>query len=181
MPIPNNEGNQDLETINFFLAMMQNLNVIDVSEFTIGARQLAPRDSSVLISYKYNNIDYNFGSGQTKQITDAWNSNLWITTDDGIAYTLQTGNRCSSKAELTSYVTYNELLDASCLAVVVDVNGINKMPNYVEPQSFMESANADKDMSPLMGDQYYIFVARDGITAGSKFNNAAARIISDMK
>ena len=39
----------------------------------------------------------------------------------------------------------------------------------------------DADMEPLTGDQFRIFVGKDGITTGSRLKQAAARIVADMK
>ena len=185
MPVLNSTA-QANETARFFVAMMESMSVREVTAGTgtnvvgLSSRSVAPRASAVKLSYNIDNNQKTFGSGTAATLPAAWvNNSYWITTDDGISYTLLTGKNCKAKTDLTANTTMTALLNDSCLAIVADVNGLNKTPNYIEPQSDITTTAAD--MQPLTGDQYYIFVARDGVTAGSKLNNAAARIVADMK
>ena len=176
---------EDAETSRFFVAMMENLSVREVTEHSIGTagRGVAGRTSAVELTYNVDNNTKVFGTGAKKTVSTSttWKDNsktLWITTDDGIAYTLITGGKCESKNDVSQKNKLSDLLASSCMAVLVDINGLNKTPNVQEPQS---DGLGDADMEPLTGDQYRIFIARDGIVAGSRLNQAAARIVADMK
>lgn len=190
MPI----SNTDIETSRFFVAMLENTSVREVSQIPLSSRAVATRDSEVKLTYSIDNNDKTIGDSQTsvtlndqyKWATDfkeseasgdaASGGQIWATLDDGMAYTLVRGGSCQAKNLLSQHS--DSLLANSCLAVVVDVNGLNKTPNTFEPQA---DNLGDADMQPLTGDQYRFYVATDGITAGSKLKQAAARIIADMK
>ena len=176
------------ETARFFIAMMENMSVREVAQSKINSREVASRNSEIKLSYNINNNEKDFGNGATTVVINdtyewpaATNDLPWITTDDGVAYTLITGTKCSQKNVITTKNTIADLLSESCLAIITDVNGLNKTPNLIEPQSDIAQANQNADMTTLTGDQYYIFVGRDGITTGSKLSQAGARIVSDMK
>ena len=179
--------NMNTETSRFFVAMMENLSITSVSSHPIGDRTVAARNAEVRLKYKVDNNEKEFGTGTVTSLQTSWptafakntNATQWLTTDDGLSYTLVAGKMCEAKNTVSKETTTAKLLEKSCLAVVVDVNGLNKTPNYIEPQSDIQSTNAD--MQPLTGDTYAFFVARDGVYTGSKLNQAAARIIADMK
>lgn len=181
-------ANKD-ETAKFFIAMMENLSVRSVSSVKQSNRAAADRNSEIAVSYNGNTfgVNSNGGSDATALLGYDWSgakigdtsARPWITSDDGISYTLLHGTNCSSKNLVSTKTKISDLLTESCLAILVDINGVEKMPNYIEPESDIKTPASD--MQPLTGDQYYIFVARDGITTGTKYNQAAARIVADMK
>lgn len=177
------------ETAKFFIAMMENLSVRNVSSVKQNNRAAADRNSEIAVSYNGNTFGVNSGGGTdaTALISYDWSgatigdtsARPWITSDDGISYTLLQGTNCSSKNTVSTKDSVSNLLTESCLAILVDINGVEKMPNYIEPQSDIKTTG--QDMEPLTGDQYYIFVAKDGITTGTKLKQAASRIVADMK
>lgn len=174
----------DEEANRFFIAMIENLSVREITKAKISSRAVATRDSEVQLTYTVDNNQKVYGTGSSVTINNnsTWptgDNQLWLTTDDGLAYTLEVGTDCDAKNIVSQKTKLSDLKTSSCLVVVVDVNGLNKTPNYEEPQADITTTNAD--MQPLTGDQFRIFVARDGITPGSKLNQAAARIIADMK
>lgn len=111
----------------------------------------------------------------------------WITSDDGIAYvvTAPSSATCSTKAAIDATKSTADALKASCVAIVVDVNGLSKGPNRLEPQQMGEtgisSLTDSVTLNTLTGDQFYIFVGRDGATAGSKKTTVTGRIVADLK
>ena len=110
----------------------------------------------------------------------------WIVTEDNMAYTVvsyqNTSNKiCESKLEINSHITSpEEVKKHVCFTVVVDVNGLNKSPNVVEPQITKTLAASDT-LDTLTGDQYYIFIGRDGATAGNPKFTATGRLVGDVK
>jgi len=177
----------DTEIINFFIAMMENMSVREITDAPSSSRQPAARASARQITYTVDGTTKTFGSGTANAFTSesTWPaddaSHLWVTADDGVAYTIIKGESCRSKARLTQETEIANLQKASCLTIIADVNGLAKTPNLIEPQSDIPLDDQTSDMDTLTGDQYYIFVGSDGITTGSKLTNAGARIIADMK
>ena len=135
-----------------------------------------------------------FGNGNTKTvgysgtgaaataITETNADSIWVTSDDGISYKIINGSTdasgCLNKTNVIAGDTLAAQVTASCLTVVADVNGVSKRPNTPESQAYIAES---KVMDTLTGDQYYIFIARDGVTPGSKQTNVGARIIADVK
>lgn len=104
----------------------------------------------------------------------------WINTDDGLSYMVTKGTTCGTKSGIDSAADLAAALSNSCVVVIVDVNGVNKGPNIIEPQ-MTAGIGAAESMDTLTGDQYYIFVGRDGATAGSKKVTVTGRIVGDLK
>lgn len=170
---------------DFFIAMLENLSVRDVTMFRTSNQpgQLPDRDGSRTVRYEVAGVSKTFGTGTEIDINNDSNGTrwLWITTEDNISYVLITASRyaCRNKSFINSLNDINQMVQNSCIALLVDVNGIQKRPNMIESQSTINlGANL---MQTLQGDMYYIFIANDGVTAGNKVNNVGARIIADVK
>ena len=104
----------------------------------------------------------------------------WINTDDGLSYAVIAGKGCGKKTDIDQAATVEAALNSACVVVVVDVNGVNKGPNKIEPQTKVEFKDSAA-MDTLVGDRYYIFVGKDGATAGSKKTTVTGRIVADLK
>ena len=189
MPVANAAG-QGIETARFFIDMMENLNVKEVIQSGISTRTLARPQNTFQVVYTNrsgNTTTFGMAGGAaggnqcTISSTAAIPANcgqLWIATEDGIAYTLTTGTNCLRKANLTPLTTQAQLLAGSCIQVTFDVNGLYKLPNLREPQSF---GGADTDiLNPITGDQFDVFIANNGIYGGSTRRHAVAKILSDL-
>lgn len=124
--------------------------------------------------------NYTVGQPQNSQA-----DGTWLNTEDGMSYlVLATGatTACSKKAEIMK-LEANVPTTATtqvCAVVVVDVNGLAKGPNLVEPQQANIIAS-DVNMDALTGDRFYIFVGTDGATAGSEVYTVGGRIVTDAK
>ena len=112
----------------------------------------------------------------------------WIVTEDNFAYTavLADGGTkneiCGSKLDINSKTTIENTIKEGCFTVIVDVNGLNKSPNVVEPQITNHKAETTSNtLDTLSGDQYYIFIGRDGATAGNAKLTATGRLVGDVK
>ncbi len=108
----------------------------------------------------------------------------WIITEDNLAYivTKKDAATCGTKQDINAAKTSADAETASCVIVVVDVNGLTNGPNRVEPQiTAVDGLTASKAMDPLTGDRYYIYVGLDGATAGSKKTTVTGRIAADIK
>ena len=121
----------------------------------------------------------------------------WMVTDDGMAYALmlpseESSADCPQKSEILTKATAAEALEASCMLVVVDVNGLYKGPNRLERQITTAStgetdaaadtvANSTTKMVTLTRDRYYIYIAADGAIHGPTTTTLSGRIINDLK
>jgi len=124
---------------------------------------------------------------------------VWIITEDNIAYTVQDGGidegtQCATKQAIAAKADDEKATDASCYIVMVDVDGLNKGQNIVEPQGIITKEgtgeNATTSGSPLettaamdtlTGDQYKIYIGSDGASAGPRLTTVTGRITSDIK
>ena len=106
----------------------------------------------------------------------------WIVTEDSLAYSVIPANSgtCGTKADIMAAATVEAASKASCLVVLVDVNGLAKGPNKFEQQVIAGVASTAK-MNQLEGDRYYIFVGNDGVSSGPKAVTVSGRLMSDMK
>lgn len=109
-------------------------------------------------------------------------STPWIIGDDNISYsiTLPETNDCQTKEEINSKTTFSETYNSSCAVVVVDTNGLNNGPNTVEDQ-LSDNFNNNTKIGQLTGDRFYIFIGKNGATAGSESSVLTGRIIANMK
>lgn len=171
---------------SFFIAMMDNLSVREVYLYDPAQRAAAPGTAVRGVTYWSDGTQRQFGPAVNAFAIAQQNNtsvdNYWIITDDGIAYTLEEGPQnatCSEKGVISRQTTEEQMSLASCFRILVDVNGVNKAPNLLEPQSYgLTRGNA---MTALTGDRFHVYVGRDGVTTGNSGDHAAARIVADMK
>lgn len=119
----------------------------------------------------------------------------WITTEDNLSYVIVAGSTstgegqnvtssaggCLTKAKINEKETMKDAVGASCVVVVVDVNGLSNGPNRVESQSATTKLEPTASMETLTGDRYYIYIGNDGATAGAKKYLVTGRIVADLK
>ena len=189
--MPAKVDTQTVETARFFIAMMENLSVREVVKLAHSNRTAALGSDIVGVKYNSEGVDKEFGAGNSvleiaKDGSIDSEDQYWITTDDGIAYSLKSGKDCSTKGKISTKSKPAEMLDASCLRITVDVNGLSKLPNLKEPQSYGQEGSAEgtafkANMEPITGDQFDVYVGKDGVTPGSTKYHAGARIVADMK
>ena len=187
-PLPGTPGGLAESQVKFFISMLENLDVRDVTYFQTSDSFRKAADKNATCSVKYNDKSFGIQGSKGKALDLTQNSassdvmHKWITTEDNISYVLITwtgGNDCKRVGEiLANGSNHKKMVQDSCLSLLVDVNGIHKTPNIVEPQY---NTLGNEDMQPLSGDMYYIYIGSDGLTVGNKLTHAAARIISDMK
>ena len=105
----------------------------------------------------------------------------WIVTEDNIAYSVIPANNgtCENKMVVNSTDKEKDAQGQACVVVVVDVNGLAKGPNKLEPQ--IGTLTSSSKLAMLEGDRYYIYIASDGVAAGPKGATISGRLMSDMK
>ena len=111
---------------------------------------------------------------------------IWIVTEDNIAYTVQNGGRtdqnCATKQAISAAEDDNAAAALSCFVMVVDVNGLAKGPNTLETQGLGQNEITDtSSMETLTGDQYKIYTGLDGATSGPRSATVTGRIMADLK
>lgn len=115
----------------------------------------------------------------------------WLITEDNLAYIVFAGagtgtgegegsKICNPKATINSQTSLADAISNTCVYLLVDVNGLGNGPNVVEPQSNSDLSDTEQ-MATLTGDRFYIFVGRDGATAGNKTHLVSGRIAGDIK
>ncbi len=112
---------------------------------------------------------------------DSENSD-WINTEDGLSYQVRPGSSttCPTKKQINSeefIEATGQDLTSACLVVVVDTNGVTSGPNTVMPNYIEETST----LEDLTNDRYYIYIAKDGASAGSKKTSKTGRIAADLK
>ena len=105
---------------------------------------------------------------------------MWIITEDNMAYLENKGGTCKYKADINAAESLSAAINASCVYVVVDVNGLGNGPNTIEVQQ-STALNGGSEMLTLTGDRYYIFVGKDGAAAGNKTKLVTGRIVADLR
>ena len=105
----------------------------------------------------------------------------WIVAADGMAYAvgIAEASSCKKRSEIKQATTPTEAMNRSCLWVAVDVNGLIKGPNIVEPQTTSITSNVK--LKKLTGDKYYIYIGSDGATGGSELYTVSGRILAGVK
>lgn len=105
----------------------------------------------------------------------------WIITDDNISYSIiaPSGGECKTKEYINSKKKLDDAYKASCVVLLVDVNGLSNGPNKPETQLGTDLSSAA--MKTLTGDRFYIFIGSDGATAGNKSALVTGRIAADLK
>ena len=176
-----------VNNLNFLIAMLENLSVRDIvlngtAGAGLDAGVLPTSASSTQLQYTLNSNTktVGYGAAATADVTEADTVNLWVTTDDGLSFKVEdaTGT-CSSKHAINNITTgHAAMIAAACISVRVDVNGVAKGPNVLEPQV---DTLAGTTMDTLTGDQYLFYIGTDGVTAGNKNTDVAARIVADIK
>ena len=178
--------------MEFRVEWASNFSVREVISWSETAGQVPDSGTATAVEYNLNGAEKTIGFGanpitiDTNAVTSGGNGldSLWITAEDGISYKFKDyDGTCSTKNTIFSALgttsTYDNIADNSCMVAVVDVNGINKKPNTLEVQS--TGMSSDQVMETLTGDQFYIFIAKDGVTPGNKLFNVGARIMADVK
>ena len=167
--------------VGFFSTLNSKTNVLGYSTIDINS---ATEPKIIYAALKWNNNNY--GSENAKSIAnvpepeiDKWSP--WIITEDNLAYSLlaPSNGQCGSNAVINSAETTSDAVKYSCLVILVDVNGLSKKPNIIEPQVISGLSDVKKDMKKLTGDRYYIYLANDGIAIGSN-NTVSGRLINGL-
>ena len=106
----------------------------------------------------------------------------WVITEDNMAYTITStmSEKCLTVDEIEQQSNFTQAAKASCAMILVDVNGLSKSPNMLEPQ-ISDDFTIDTDMQQLTGDRYYIFIGRNGATAGPPYKALMGRILIEKR
>ena len=125
----------------------------------------------------YSSVGYTlFGREHSGELSvEISDTSPWVISQDNFAYCVIKGNECKRISEINSMPSHNEALNASCLAGVADVNGLQNSPNSTQDQTIDANAKTPQ----LTSDRFFIYVGTDGITAGSTKNTLSGRIIAD--
>ncbi len=167
-------------------SMINNMSVNGYAEYNAcDGVACSPSAIKPNIQYKLGTETKETGSTDAVNATSITNSNgsPWIVGDDGIAYRILTSKAsgtCENKSVINEQKTLANAQAKACVYVLVDVNGLGKMPNRLDSQVETFFTNAQDKMKTLDGDRFYIYVGKDGATAGSKMYSATGRIVSDM-
>ena len=134
--------------------------------------------------------------------TAANRHSYWLVGDDNISYLITQGADCKSKSDIisgqdsadangtamsTSYGGTGALTSPesastaknSCFVIYVDINGPSQGPN-----AFVDYSNkikGDVDTPQILSDQFPIYIAKDGATAGNQNKTITGRIAADIK
>ncbi len=133
----------------------------------------------------YNGVSFGVGgeAGTFPLGTTNMHWSPWIVTEDNMAYSVKgTNGTCSSVAKMsaTGVTEHMAWLD-SCVLIAVDVNGLTKGPNMIEPQVQKTTITEKTKLDKLTGDIYFIYLGKDGATpGGNKALAGCPRIIADM-
>jgi prepilin-type N-terminal cleavage/methylation domain-containing protein len=180
--------------LNFFASLNSNLSVKEyfpgIANPNANSVQgvMTSDQTAIAITVSDGSKTTQFGTG-TSAFTDtisATKSSPWIITEDGLAYAVivptgATANTlCATKQQLLAVTDYKVAAENSCVVVFVDTNGLGKGPNVFESQ-VITGVSSDAKMNQFEGDRYYIFVGRDGVSAGPKHASVSGRLMADMK
>lgn len=166
--------------------MFESLNAnLSVKDYADASKSAVDSGVVVLTSDLKNGVKYTDSNGAavstgTSQAEASSTMTAWITSDDGISYAVLPGTGCGTKQAIDGATSITDVLKSSCVVVVVDVNGLTKGPNILEPQQ-TAGITSSATLGTLTGDRYYIFVGRDGATAGPKGITVTGRIAGDLK
>lgn len=192
------------QKINFVVGLAKNMSVKNYIQKSVNDGAVALReDFRFDIQYQVNgqnqtisgddfvadtgidmtNYEFPVATNSADEIENA----IWFTTEDNLSYAIlaNTGARCRNVTTINNQQDTENAIINSCAVVAVDVNGLNKGPNILEIQdgadNQLDTAGADVDMSPLTGDQYYIYVGTNGVTGGNQNATVTGRITADLK
>jgi len=167
--------------ISFFKAIDKNIEVDGYAD--------RAADGSII---KYENIhgglswkENTFGDADD-MLTSTMSSDStspWIIAADGMAYTVSypTSGTCEKKSQINaSTTTAADALSKTCLFIIVDINGLHKGPNDMEPQVNSGITSSAK-LKKLTGDRYYIYIGSDGVAKGSELLTLSGRILAGEK
>ncbi len=172
---------------NFFSKMMDNLSV---QEIVTQAQNSINSGVKYTGTTNYTNVTYGkVTSGDaTGSSAGSFDPALgtfspWIVTDDNIAYSLTaiSGATCGTKGNINNQGSNTNARNATCLVVIVDTNGLNKLPNTIETQAANGFGAATTRTNTLRGDRYYIYIGRDGVAKGNKAFTLSGRLLADIK
>ena len=175
---------------NFFSAMMNNLSVQEIVPYTANTKDSGKKYTGTT-NYTY--VTYGgIQSGDTSGGAGAYAGEVtaevgsfspWIVTDDNIAYSVwaQSSATCQTKAYINNQGSKANARKASCLVIIVDTNGLNKLPNKIEQQVYDGFTSADARTATLTGDRYSIYLGRDGVAKGNKAYTLSGRMLADIK
>lgn len=127
----------------------------------------------------YNSVKYILHGRTVEGDLDATGvsvSSPWIISQDNMAYCVVKGQNCMRISEINSSTTHEDALKNSCVAVVVDVNGLQNSPNMVQEQTF----DADAKTPILTSDRFYIYIGSDGVTSGPTKYTLSGRLGADL-
>ena len=102
---------------------------------------------------------------------------FWVVTEDNVAYSIVTDPdaACDEKLNVNTLSNLDDTLKASCFAFVVDTNGLFNKPNSIND---LQDLSQEERIPPVKDDRYYIFVAKDGITAGNPNKIFSSRVFA---
>ena len=170
---------------NFFASLNSNLSVKEFYDDTLGSTELLTSETTNT-KITWQSTTYGSTTGDDKTATNCGDDESpWIITEDGLAYkVLRTTNvgadGCNSKATIMEQDSALDAAKNSCLIIAVDVNGLAKGPNKLEPQ-VANGVSSSAKLNQLEGDRYYIFIGNDGASPGPKAYTVSGRLMSDMK
>ena len=175
-------GNNEASVANVWQAICENIEVDGVgtsaNSVNIGTKMAS---SDILPGWTYAGIncgDVDAGSSSNNYHSAA--QSPWIIAPDGMAYTILTGGGCGTKGTINkSTTTAATAWSSACVAVVVDVNGVEKLPNKMEPQT--TTLTSTTKLKKLTGDRYYIYIAKDGVAKGSELLTITGRMLAGVK
>lgn len=102
---------------------------------------------------------------------------FWFVTEDNLAYSIiiPEDAKCNEVLNINTAKSLSKTLSSSCLAVVVDTNGLLSNPNTIED---MEDISNEQYIPNLTNDRYYIFIGTNGAAAGNPKHILTAKINS---
>ena len=170
--------------ISFFNALNNNLAVDGYAEHNEAWREVvakgAIRAGIVWQGQSFGDENDSF----TSTNSDPDHYSPWIVTSDNMAFFVQVDGleTCEKKSKInSSSVNLTNAIKKSCVLVMVDVNGLHRLPNRIEPQLTVDELTSTKKLQKLTRDRFYIFIGSDGAAKGSELLTATGRILSGQK
>lgn len=127
----------------------------------------------------YNSVSYSVNGHKFEGDLDASNpleATVWLISEDNFAYCVVKGQNCLRISDINASTSHETALKNSCVAVVVDVNGLQNSPNSIQEQTI----GASEKTPFLTSERFYIYIASDGVAAGSKKYTLSGRLSADL-
>jgi len=171
---------------DFFSAISENIKVEGYSTAAVATTSPSSKvtPDSIKGAVTWNSVSFGDTTGGTlsgSALGDTtWSP--WVVATDEMAYSTLKGGGCGTMAAINkSDTTAGSAMASACVVVIVDVNGLQKGPNLLEPQAAADKVSGNVRLKKLTGDRFYIYIGKDGAARGSANNTITGRLLAGIK